>query len=407
MSNIRTTAELGVWIAPSAAFSIGPSVAALWNGSAALDAAVVIFLIFQTAATIGVVLASHRAGHAESWAKTLACLGLASMIGLVQFGAALDVASHRQDASAALASGTSDKRAAVAAALGAALDSRNALPQDKRAPVTEEMVTAAREAKQAECDKRGPLCRAKEDALIDITARRAITAEIDKQTDLRDKLGGGNDWIDGKAYRFGKILHRLGADIGEDDKTRTAWVMDWWPTFIAFIVELMPVLGPYATAGRKSDRPARSWRWPTIRLPRRRVQDANLHLEEVAAPAAAVEIAAVQPSAATAAKPRKSKVSKAAALPDAGSVVQWHQSRTVARAGSKLKPKDTWETAYLPWCAENSITPVSFTVFGTTMKKATVEGGCGVVYDPDGFGTKRGAYLGIALAGGLALVKAG
>lgn len=395
MSTLRTAAVITICISASAAFSIGPRLAAVWHDPAALDAETAAFLILQTAATIVLALASHRLALAETIGQRLACLGLATFIAVLQFGAALDVSSHAQDSRAAVASGSLQDRAAVAAALTAALDSRTALPADKRAPVTEAMVEDARTAKQAECDKRGPLCRGKEDELKDLAARRAITAEIERLEKKRDALGTGTAWIDGRAYRFGRIIAALGFDIGKDDTERTAWVMDWWPSFQALVVELIAGLGPYALAKKDGPRQPRRWRVPIIRLPRRRQ-----HVEEVAeqpiaeplaepaAVAAAVEKTAVPRTPATAAKSRKPKVSKGAAVTPAR---DWLKERTTPRAGHQMKPKEEAWADYCAYAESRGEIAMSLTAFGIAMRDD-------LKIEKRTTPSKRSFYVGIALA---------
>ena len=81
---------------------------------------------------------------------------------------------------------------------------------------------------------------------------------------------------------------------------------------------------------------------------------------------------------------------------------QWFKSCTVARAGSRLKPKaEAYEGSYVPWCEEQGIMPVNFTRFGKVIKAPLAEGGCGVELEQTA--AKRDHYLGIALVTSLRL----
>src|SRR5262249_25416037 len=102
---------------------------------------------------------------------------------------------------------------------------------------------------------------------------------------------------------------------------------------------------------------------------------------------------------ATAAKPKKTNKIKPAAVGDANSVRQWKECRTAARPGHAIKPKESYDKAYVPWCQEQAITPVSFTKYGIIMKNEL-----GVEYVER---NKRGFYLDIALVGGPLKVVAG
>ena len=73
----------------------------------------------------------------------------------------------------------------------------------------------------------------------------------------------------------------------------------------------------------------------------------------------------------------------------------WHAARTVARPGSKLKPKETYDGSYVPFCQEQGLEPVSFTRFGMVVKAPTAEGGCGFGFERNT--RKRDHYLDIAL----------
>lgn len=391
---IRSIFIVALCAAPSAAFSIGPQVAGLWNGSAALDAGVVGFLTLQTAATLIVVLASHAAGTAESWLKTLAALGLASLIACLQFGAALEVASHKRD----LGAGVGVRSAAgVQRDLTSALDSRKQLPQiatlpqfDRTAHVTASMVTAATESREGECNKRGPLCRDREAEERDLLGRRPLSEQIEK---LEAELKTAPRHVDGMAYRVSLILQKLGVDADE------ASVTDWWPAFQAFMVELIAALGPFALSRRHDKpvrpRPEKPEAVPTTPEPESQapaVPDTPI-AEPLPAPAARAAGVGKTGVATKSRNSRKPKVSKAAAVTP---VREWYESRIVDRPGFD-QPCGAAYDDYKAFAAERGETAMTLTAFGIAMKD---EIGIEKIVTP----SKRNFYRGIALKGRMKLV---
>lgn len=388
---IRSFFIVALCASPSAAFSIGPQLAALWRGSAGLDAGVVEFLILQTAATLIVVLASHAAGTAESWLKLIAGLGLASLIACVQFGAALEVASHKRDLGAGLGVRSA---AAVQRDLTAARNSRDELPPDKRTPVTEEMIDAAKKAEADECkDGVGGNCRKRQDDVKDYAARRPIFARIEA---LEVEIKTAPRHVDGMAYRVSLILQKLGVDADE------ASVTDWWPAFQAFMVEMIAAVGPYALS-RRHDKPVRPARMGWWQFSRRR---------EILPTVQKVEIVAEQPIAEPVATPasgtagvgktgvapksrnsRKTKPSKAAAVTP---VRDWYDSRTTVRPGYD-QPCGEAHDDYKAFAIERGEAPLNLTAFGNAMRD---EIGVEKITTP----SKRNFYRGIALKGRMKLV---
>jgi hypothetical protein len=91
---------------------------------------------------------------------------------------------------------------------------------------------------------------------------------------------------------------------------------------------------------------------------------------------------------ATPAKAKNASKSKRKESREFGDVGVWKESRTAARADSRIKPGDAYK-AYCAWCTEKGLEPVTLTAFGTTMK-----GELGVVYEEK---NKRGFYVGIAM----------
>ena len=266
--------------------------------------------------------------------------------------------------------------------------------------------TAAKASKEDECRRRGEHCRAREAdertalaALATAEANRASTvererlnAEVASAAKEKVELGPIPTDVDPGAAKIGKLLSKV-FDLGPRPDLV---VIDWWPSFVAIMIEAIGLLLPriiLTATGHTEERPARSWRWR--RQPVEEIAP-PARVVEVAAPAAAPMIAAPRPTAATAAKPKMSKKIKPAAVGDAESVRQWFKSRTVVRPDSKLRPKaDVYDGSYVPWCEEQIIQPVTFTAFGIVLKTPVEKGGCGVMLERTA--AKRDFYVGIAL----------
>ena len=255
-------------------------------------------------------------------------------------------------------------------------------------------------------------------ALTAATSNRAATARAEKldaeltkaQQELM-ALGPIPDLVDPAAARIGKAISKF-VDLGDRPDLV---VIDWWPTFVAVMIEAIGLLMPriiLTATGHVggTPEPARTWRFGTWRRRRHVEGDVTEKPGTVAtspatqaAPAKAVTVAvAVSGGAASAARPKKPSKSAPAAVGDADTVRRWHAVRTVARPGSKLKPKETYEGSYLPFCEEHGLEPVSFTRFGLVVKAAMAEGGCGVGFERNK--SKRDHYLDIALASAPKLV---
>jgi hypothetical protein len=388
MSAIRTAAVVGICIAPSAAFSIWPKLAAIASGSAALDGATAAFLIFQTAVTVVMAMCFPAMERTTSWLKKLAALSLGLFLGVIQFLNALEVASHSRDDKAAVARGAMNGTAALERQLAELTNSRQALPQ--HTPATAAMVeaataavTAAAKSREDECRSRGTFCRQREDAerqaraeLGKVQEQKALTdqaAQLD--ADIRairgriDAAGPAPKYEDGAAWRIGAILARFGVPMGDDPG---ATVTEWWPAVQALAVELLALLGPYIIL-TETDWPARSRRargWPAAGLRRRSpaVGDAETVMPAASRPAAeapaAVRTAAVTRAAATAEKSRKAKANKPTAV---GPVREWHEERTVGRTGHDLRAGEAFES-YTAWCNERGQPPMNLTAFGNCMR---------------------------------------
>lgn len=284
------------------------------------------------------------------------------------------------------------------------------------ASAADEAVRLSTQAGDQECGKVGDNCRARvsdlktaTEARTTVLANRAVfekregyEAEIRKAQAELDALGVIPEQVDPAAARIGAVLAKIPfLDMGDRPDLV---VVEWWPTWVAVVFEVIGLIMPRiiltATTPSAPVQRRRSWREALARWTRR--QDSSKALEVTGAtPALSTTRAAPAKCAATAGKSKKASKIKPAAVGDAESVRQWHKSRTVTRQGSEIKPKETYEGHYLPWCAEMKIEPVSFTKFGTTMKAAPEAGGCGVIYVEH---NKRGAYVNIAVVGSPKLV---
>jgi hypothetical protein len=297
---------------------------------------------------------------------------------------------------------------------------------------TAAMVTAARTAAEAakvsredECRRRGNFCRDREAderaalaAMSTAEANRASTLERERlDGELRAaskekvELGPVPSEIDPGAAKIGKVL-TLFIDLGPRPDLA---VIDWWPTFVAVVIEAIGLLMPriILTATGGAPAPASAWKIGIWRRRRHIEADMASKPESVAiSPAApgpaarpATVPAAVSRGAATAARPKKLSKPAPAAVGAADTVHQWQRSSTIARPGSKLKPRETYDTSYVPFCLERGLEPVSFTRFGLVVKAPPAEGGCGFGFERTP--SKRDHYVDVALISAPKLVAQG
>jgi hypothetical protein len=169
-----------------------------------------------------------------------------------------------------------------------------------------------------------------------------------------------------------------------------------WPgliSFLAIMIEAIAFMGPKIIVTATTNPTSAVGHASKVRWWQRRLKVVSK--ADTEAPAAT---AAVRSTAALPVKTKNPSKSKPAAVGEADSVRQWKECRTIERAGSEIKPKETYEGSYLPWCQEQGIEPVSFTRFGGIMK-----GELGVQYIDR---NKRGFYTGIALVSAPRLVVA-
>lgn len=413
---------------PSAAANIFPRAAAIWVGSAATpgNAAMVVLLIMTALIMAACPFAIKMASNSLEKAAFLAIgLGLATF----NYAMAHDTMGKLRDGTAAPVRKLQADSAALKSRIARAETAATKLPQLPPTSAAEvlaadDAVKLAQQIKDQECVKLGDNCRLLRIPELNVAiaarskvlAARSITEQREAiereraqaQADL-DKLGDVPEHADKSASRLAKGLGHW-IDLGSDpDET----LIDWLINATAAVVELVGLAGPrmilLAIYGDVERKPRRwvllrvLWRW-TLLLPLwHRTKTENSKpvapaIEPVAAPPAAPEKAAVAKGAATAAKPKKPSRNKSASVGDAETVRQWFKTRTIPRADSKLKPKETYDTSYRPWCEEENRTPVSFTLFGTTMKGDHEDGGLKVGFERNS--SKRDFYLGIALVTG-------
>jgi hypothetical protein len=392
--------------APSAAANVLPRLTALFTSTAATsgDVAVVATLIMSSLIMAACPFAVRQARNLlEKVAFLVVGFGLATF----NFAMAHDTIGQLRDGAAAPVRQLQSQTAALKSRIASA---EAVVKQVPRHPwTTTEMVAIAREAvasaetaRAQECGKVGDNCRlrvaekgAAEKDLAAVEANRALTVRLENierqrvaaQTAL-DNLGYVPESADKSASRLAKDVGRW-VDLGDDPD---AVLVDWLIKVTAGTIELIGLVGPrmilLAMFGDLSQE-RRAWRLPPWL--RRRQPDAaeTAQKAEPSGPLAAVKTATLRRTAATPVTAKKPRQIKAAAVGDVDSVRQWKEARTVTRAGSEIKPKETYDGSYLPWCVEHDVAPVSFTRFGTIMK-----GDLGVTYVDR---NKRGFYVGIAL----------
>jgi hypothetical protein len=353
---------------------------------------------------------------ADSWLEKLGFLAIGLGLWTFNYLLAVDTAGQWRDAVTSPAALTASKAAALNSRITAAqtaADDLRKLPQASAAQIAtaEQAVQIAQAAVTQECGKVGPNCRARQKELNDkiddkakLLPARANSEKLERyereiktaQDDL-DALGPIPKAVDPWAERVAKVIGLI-YDLGEHGDLK---VIEWWPNWMAFIIEVIAMWGPRIilagsepkTSGAKIEWRLPVW-WrkekaPSVEAPKPVETPVEAPAAPLAVPAVAVEPAAVKPTAATAATPKKYSKIKPAAVGDANSVRQWKECRTVARPSSKVKPRKTYDNGYVAWCKDEGIEPVSFTKFGLIMKNEL-----GVRYDDR---NNRGFYLDIAL----------
>jgi hypothetical protein len=408
-------------IAPSAVCNVLPHVQAITDASGHINSA------STGMATMQAVSVMAMAGMPFAVEKFNA-VGLkfgGYLLGLVllciNFTNALDVADAVRKSSTSDARTKIEKAKALRADIAQYKADKAAIPAHDI--VTADSVSVARtavsttqSARDLECRWRAnTACREKETAL---EAANAALAKIARDRDLTERA----DAFDGKIAAAQKELTELGPLPKYADPTSAKLirivavfypvpanadddVSEWLSILWAFGVEFLAFMGPKGIwAGFASPATQRSAGHARVEIPLARMQasgaplPASAPLQELQpasdAPKALPRAKSVRPPAT--AKPRAKKKSAAKAEPRVDSLPEWFKARTFAKAGNEVRAGVVYED-YISWCGGHAEEPVSFTKFGTIMKK---ELGVGSIER-----SKRSFYVGIALTGALEVVS--
>jgi hypothetical protein len=368
---------------------------------------ITIALILSAVGMAAVPFAMKRATNPGFW---LVCLLMGLGLATFNYSMAVDLASRFRGAMSGPAAANQLKAGALDSrirAATAALERLAQLPPTSAAMVAAAKTAAdsARVSREDECRRRGPFCRereADERAALSAVAtaennrantveRERLTKELADATKEKVELGPVPTDVDPAATKIGKLLAKF-LDMGDRPDLI---VIEWWPSFVALIIEAIGLLLPriiLTATGHVEERPARSWILP--RSNQRRVEAESKPPGLGPAPPQSATPKRTGTTGALRQKPT-SKI-KAAAVGGSDSVRRWFGARVVSRTSSKLKPLETYNLGYVPWCEEQvpAVTPVSFTRFGIVMKSAAPDG-CGVVLERTP--SKRDFYVGIAL----------
>ena len=398
----------GVWtgvIAPTAALNIWPHIEAIMTCGTCDSRTIVphaTMVVIKTAFVVGLAYLPIKAEEAGTLKLATVCWLLWALLATVCFFNAQEGAGRLRDL---LLSGS---RESVSTA--AALDSRIAELEKSRdgvpphGPASAAMVenarsavTDAQTARDQECGKVGDNCRkrvgeveAANLKLAGIEERFALTQML---ADINAKLAQKREeraamtppkFKDAAAARIALILSKIGI------KTTEAQVTDWWPNWLAAVIEAWAALGAYCFLPRrkKSEEKPQTVE-AEVEIKEAEVpQDAVAPVPETVEKPAAVQTPAKKRStAASAAKSGKPKHKRALVH---GPVRDWFDEEVKIAQGSEVRPGVAYDT-YSDWCRRRNLKPVSLTTFGTTMKKDL-----GVGYEER---SKRGYYLGILLTG--------
>jgi hypothetical protein len=385
---------------PSAALNVWPKLPQLWAGTAAgSDVAFVIMVTVSVLLMAAVPFAVSKARNI-GWKSLFWAAGVA--LATLNYTLAVASVGKMRDSDAGPLRELLHKHAGLDSRIAKATNSRSKLPHSRpmvdqaMLDAANETVKLADEARKQECGKVGDNCRARVAEVTQATKDRAPLL-VDKATadaidnaekelkDLEDQkaaLDPPPRNVDAPAYRLSKQLGKI-VDLGDNPVEATTDILIYTISgFAEFIALLGPMIFLTAMGGiNKPVAPAgRRW-WQRWR------KEPEL---EVPATTAAPQAAAPARTPASPAKAKSPKKIKAAGVREFGDVREWKESRTIARADSRVKPSDA-HSAYKSWCAELGKEPVSLTAFGTAMKNEL-----GVLYEEK---SKRGYYVGIALVG--------
>lgn len=357
-------------IAPSLAANVWPRVSqAIAQGVA--DGGTVAIVTLMVVSVLAMAACPFAVEKAANWAFALLFaifgLGLASL----NFGNAVEVASHVRDLVRDPRKATLATAATLERDLAEARKSRTQLSHFT--PTTAEGVTAAQgavgtaiAARDQECGRVGENCRRRVAEVTDRQAELASATRNKALTDEATRLEGVIAGLQRRIAAFGPVpthADPFAARIALILRTTEETVSEWWPTFVAGMIEAVAMVGPIMLMTAVFPRARAAPRKPTV----------------------ARESATV----ATVARPKTPRKSKSRAATPSGDVRQFLESRTVSRAGARIRCKEVFD-AYVGWCQERGLEPLSFTRFGTAFKAEGV-----------GFDNKnnRGVYLNIGLIG--------
>ncbi len=411
-------------LTPSFAMNVWPRVSRML-AAGAVDGGDGAIVLFQGVAVLVMAAVPFAMMRARSrgfwWAALLFGSGLASM----NFLNAIEVVSHVRDSASDTRKAAILRSATLRTDLSLATESRNRVSQFT--PTTAAGVASAQRgadaataAREAECAKRGPLCRQKETdeqaalaTLQQVEASRALTdqaAALDaKISALRAEmkaLGDVPSHADPAAIRLARLVG-LVVTLEKPEETISAW----WPIIVAVAVELLAMGGPrflLAAIGHfdepRPPRTAPGWFW------RRREPDPRSGPDEGATPRIASLAASVArpslapavaktlaPTVASVARPKMSRKSKLGDATPEGDVREFRTHCTVARPGHRVRCGEVYR-AYQDWCRTAGRKPVTLSAFGRQFKCL------GVGWDNRG---NRASYVDIAVVGSprLAVVK--
>ena len=395
IGKLTTAGVVALCALPSAALNVWAKLPQVLAGTAAgSDVAFVIMVTVSVLLMAAVPFAARKASNI-GWKSLFWGVGLA--LATLNFTLAVASAGKMRDLDAGPLRDLVHQHAALDSRIERARNSRTKLPQIRpmvdgaMLDAANQGVTLAQATVDQECGKVGEHCRKRQDALGQAVKDRApllqlkatadqIDAVEKTLKDLEDEkatLKPAPDNVDAAAYRLSKLLGKA-VELGPNPVETTADILIY---SVGGFAEMIALLGPviFLTAMGGSDNapaPNRRW-WQWRRKPKVEPEIAS----------AAPETAAPARTPATPAKARTPRKIKAAGVRELGSVREWKECRTTARADSRMKPGDAY-SAYKSWCAENDKEPVSLTAFGTLMK-----GDLGVSYEEK---NKRGFYVGIA-----------
>src|SRR5262245_11143677 len=347
-------AVFAVCVAPTTAANVWPRLTHIRTEGAANGTEVGI-TIAVTLSALGMAAVPFAMRNADTLLFRLTCLLTALGLATFNYSMAVDLVTRWRDESPAavkqLTAAALERRITDATAAKAKLPQ---LPHTTAAMVAaaKAAIDLAMQARTQECGTVGDNCRMRvvelTRAMADLRAaetNRANTVKLERldgeiRTASKEKLDLGpfpSDTNPGAA-RIGKLLGKF-VDMGPRPDLV---VTEWWPTAVAIVIEWIGLALPrviLTAIGIVERRPS------ALRAPLGLVADRW----QAVAPApevmqrlparSAFEIAAVGQSGATTGTLKASKPIKPAAVAGNESVRQWFNSRAVARAGSRLKPK--------------------------------------------------------------------